>query len=618
MRNPADTLFMNSLRKRSWSLARAPLFVVLMALALIARLEAANLTLWDTGSALGESFDLQKRTDWKPVPSDLFALEVDPGKASSDPGYYGRDYQFKGDAIVENASTLAVFWSAKGRVILYSRSGADKADFNQKTAEVFPLNQANGKITHCELVRNIGDEVVLNVSFHGAADAPAVFSFGKTEIVEIKPSEKMQGISVLAPIDYGIVPGFIGDDLIFGPSEASAPDTLSIPSENLFLGLLKGEGHALVMTWPKGKQEINLKLAPEKDGKRALQSVEFKNDGQSVFLTTLSAPGIWHREDLSASYLEKDVPIEWKRPFPAKWQTQLNEAGVKTTFAFRPAKGTVWRGVPGSYNYPVWFEGDNAFYHLSKKVPPKGESVVYFLEGNETPLSIATPVEIMRATLGRPMAESIFDTAGHKMRTHHRRGGTGVRRACTCGCTEAIQAVFEKGEEATRKDYIEEAIGDMIFFVQCHLERIDEYRRFADDTIKFLDEKEKESADLKAFIEEMRAIVERIPQEYNVQLENMKSLDYATELNRKTMALTASKGASNLSAYMDLLKAWRGMGGAQDYVVAQCHAITRKLFQEAGYNCATEPKALALAQEIRTRCRQTLRNPDGYEIWPNY
>jgi hypothetical protein len=69
---------------------------------------------------------------------------------------------------------------------------------------------------------------------------------------------------------------------------------------------------------------------------------------------------------------------------------------------------------------------------------------------------------------------------------------------------------------------------------------------------------------------------------------------------------------------MDLLKAWRAMGGAQDYVVAQCHVITRKLFQEAGYGAATEPKALAVAQEVRARCRQVLRNPDGYEIWANY
>jgi hypothetical protein len=60
------------------------------------------------------------------------------------------------------------------------------------------------------------------------------------------------------------------------------------------------------------------------------------------------------------------------------------------------------------------------------------------------------------------------------------------------------------------------------------------------------------------------------------------------------------------------------MGGAQDYVVAQCHTITRKLFQEAGYGCANDVNAAAVAQEVRARCRQVLRNPDGYEIWADY
>ena len=84
------------------------------------------------------------------------------------------------------------------------------------------------------------------------------------------------------------------------------------------------------------------------------------------------------------------------------------------------------------------------------------------------------------------------------------------------------------------------------------------------------------------------------------------------------MALTASKNTNNLPAYMDLLKAWRAMGGAQDYVVAQCHTITRKLFQEAGYGCVNDPNSVPVAREIRARCRQVLRNPDGYEIWANY
>ena len=103
-----------------------------------------------------------------------------------------------------------------------------------------------------------------------------------------------------------------------------------------------------------------------------------------------------------------------------------------------------------------------------------------------------------------------------------------------------------------------------------------------------------------------------------MQKENMKSLDHAADLVRQTLALTSKSDPDNLKSYMALYKAWRAMGGAQDYVLAQCHTVTRKLHQEAGYGCAELPKAVAVAEEIRARCRQALRNADGYEIWADY
>ena len=154
-----------------------------------------------------------------------------------------------------------------------------------------------------------------------------------------------------------------------------------------------------------------------------MESVEFHPEGQSFYVSTLSAPGIWHREALKAAHLEKDVALAWKPPFPAKWKTQLLESGVPTTFSFREAKGQIWRGVPGSYDYPAWIEVGQAFFHLSKKVPPKGESVIYFVEGQNTPPSIATPVEVLKSTLGRSASEEVLDSIGRKLRTHHRRGG---------------------------------------------------------------------------------------------------------------------------------------------------------------------------------------------------
>ncbi|MSU64102.1 MAG: hypothetical protein EXS31_17195 [Pedosphaera sp.] len=597
----------------------------------IERVEAAsNVVVWDSGTRFAASADIESRAGWKAVPSELFVFEKDPLKAASDPGYYGREYSFKGDAIVENQSLVAVFWAAQGRVVLYSKgttglpnhASTAQAGFARKILEFIPsqTRAQNGKITRCEILRNAGDEVALEVFFSskGAADMSAVISFGKNEIVEIKPAETIRGISLLSPIDYGVLPGFVGDDLIFAPTEYPSADTLSIPAESAFVGLLKGEGDQLVMTWPNGKQQLKLRLANDPQGRRTIEAIDFDNDGQSFYLAALSAPGIWHREDLKPAFLEKDVALTWQRPFAAKWKTQLIEAGIRTTFAFREAKGTVWRGVPGSYDYPVWFEGEKAFYHLSKKVPPKGESIIYFLEGQNTPLSVSTPVDIMKATLGRQACDPLLDIAGRKLRTHHRDGGDGVHRACTCGFTEAIQAVFEAGQEVVKKDFVKEALGGMNYFVECHVERIEEYRRFATDMNKFLKAKATVSPELKPFLDSLDETVQQIPQEYNVQKENIKSLEHAAELTRQTMALTGGKNTNNLTAYMELLKAWRGMGGAQDYVVAQCHMITRKLFQQTGYGCVNDSKAVAVAKEIQARCRRVLRNADGYEIWAEY
>src|SRR5262249_40090266 len=148
------------------------------------------------------------------------------------------------------------------------------------------------------------------------------------------------------------------------------------------------------------------------------------------------------------------------------------------------------------------------------------------------------------------MCDPILDVAGQKLRTHHRRGGDGIHRACTCGCTEAIQAVFESGQEVAKKDYVKEALGDMNYFVEHHVERINEYRRFADHLIPFLRAQERTSPELKPFAESLEQIVQQIPQEYNVQKENMKSAEHASELTRQTMSLTASKATNNLSRYM--------------------------------------------------------------------
>jgi hypothetical protein len=560
--------------------------------------------------------DLRDKTNWKHVPADLLTLESNPFTAFSDPSHYGREYAFKGDAVVENEHLTAVSRSKTGRVLIYS-----KADSKSKKLEFVPLDLKDKpvRITHCSILQNTGQDAALEVTFSGEGkNVSAVIAFDGAGIIDVKPGRNIKGISLISPVEHAIVPSFIGDDLIFSPGNYASMNTLCVPTENLFVGLLEGRNDMLVATWPKGKQQMKLVLGGNQEEPHLVESIDFDNDGKSLYLAVLSAPGIWHEEELKSTYLEKDVTIDWKRPFRAKWITQLSEGRVQTTYTFRESKDKIWRGVIGHYTYPVWFSGDNASYRLSKKIPPKGQSIIYFIERKDTPAAVLAPVDIVKITLGRQTYNEILDLPGRKLRTHHRRGAEGVRRACTCGCTEAIQAVFDAGQEVQKKEYVAGAVDDMVYFVERHTERIGEYQEFARDMMEFLNRTHRTAGELKLFLDRMEVITQEIPQEYQNKQELIMSLEYTDELARQTKALTRKKQPGNLKVYEELSMKWRRMGGAQDDLLAQCHRIARKLFQEAGYGCISSPQAVAIAQQIRTRCTKCLRNADGYEIWADY
>jgi hypothetical protein len=585
-----------------------------------------NVVIWDAQSLLAGGLNPARSAIWRPVPAEIFGQEKDPLKAASDPGYYGREYSFSGDAVVENQNLAAVFESQNGTVTLFAKDGAGSTPgaggFGRRMVNLVPLQlkSLSPVISEIVVVRNTGDEAALEVSFSvkGSAPVSALFAFDRTGIVEVRPGESMKGFSLRSPIEYAIAPDFIGDDLIYAAKDYARATSVSVPAANVLVGLLKGEDAELVMTWPTGQQQVNLALRAGSTEGQLIESIDFENAGQSFYLAALRAPGIWHRESLTAAYLEQDVTSEWKPPFPAKWMTQLVESRVRTSFKFRDEKGEIWRGVPGSYIYPVWFEGADARFHLSKKIPPKGEALIYCLEGSNTPPDVSTPTDILKATLGRPACEAILDFAGRKLRTHHRRTDALTHRACTCGYTEAIQVFFEKKQEVEKKADVASSLDDMVFFVQAHVDRIGEYRRFADEMTVYLRAQSAANAKLAPYLAGLEQTIQQIPQEYEVQKENMKSMPYTEELVQRTMALTGKQEDGNLDAYMELLKDWRAMGGAQDYVVARCHMIVRQLAQEAGYGCAEQAGAVAIAAEIRSRCKQVLRNPDGYEIWSDY
>jgi len=585
----------------------------------------ADTLVWDTRTPFVNRVDVQDRANWKVVGVIAGKSGTEPAKPRKEEGY-----SFKGDAVVGNEHQTAVFWSRKGRVIVYS-----KADSNKERVEFVPL-QLKGKlaiITNCRILQSTGDQIALEVHFsaQGTEDQlSAVFSFGKTGIIEITPAENMKGVSLLSPIEYGVIPSFIGDDLIYNPREYPSLATLHLPSDGLFLGLLKGQSNVMVVAWPNREQLIRLELDTKERETGLFESVDFYSDGKSIYLAILDAPGIWHKQELKPSYLEKDVAVKWKRPFPAKWITQLYEAGVRTTFMFRESRQRQWRAAIGYYIYPVWFHGEKACYHLGKKIPVKGESLIYFLERRDVPGLVSSPVDVLKQTLDEKAFENKLAL---KDRTNLNLLRPGIILdpddmaryeandwcpVATCAVTNRLKHIFEAGKEEEKREYVKAGVEDMTYFITQHRRRIDRYMDFADEMMGFLERKGKSNPDLREFINKMKIITQEIPQEYNRLEGNIKTLEYATELAQKTEALTLKKDPTNLPTFVDLSEEWTGMGGAQDDLVREFHTTTRRLFQEAGYSCVNQPKAVEIAEEIRELCEECLNNPSSYEIWPGY
>jgi len=571
---------------------------------------AENVQIWDTLSPVLDAVDVREKTDWNILPTGT-----------------GRKYRPKGDIVVGNAYLTAVFCSKSGKVVIYSKSEKKRMEFVPLQLKAKPAN-----IISCKIVQNTDDRAIVEVCFSAEnmkERLSAIFSFGSKEIIEVKPAENMRGISLLSPIEYAIVPAFfIGDDLIYAPQDYSSLERLHIPSQNLFLGLLRGEYSMLVITWPEGKQEISLVTDNKKGKGHLFESIDFKNAGKSIYLAILDAPGIWHKEALKSSYLEKDVAIDWLRPFPAKWVTQLKEDDVKTTFRFQEFKPErFWRGGVGSYIYPVWFETEppfyfarvrgKPFYHLSKRVPPEGNSIIYFVEPNKRTLpSISTPADIMKQTLGVQIYERIVDTEGRKIRAAHRPFL--VCERATCEVTGRLKSIFEAGEEVEERAYIEGGIEDMLSHLVILTERVNAYQDFAREMITFLTSMKQDKPQSKPFLNEMENITKEMITAYDLAKENLKSVKYAQQLGVSTRALTKKKSPDNLPAFLELRSQWTGMGGALESLNRKLNTIARKLFQQAGYSCVRQPEQVKIAEEIRKQTRKFLRNPNEYEMWPNY
>ncbi|HJN18544.1 MAG TPA: hypothetical protein QGH10_23790, partial [Armatimonadota bacterium] len=574
---------------------RQRLIFVLLACAItcVSAPAQGGIAAFDTMQPFGDGVDLEDRAAWS---------LIDPG--------IDEGYSCEGDLVLENEHFTAVMWSSAGRVVLYSR-----ADPSAKRLELVPLELGArpGAKLSCQMARLAADEAVVGCGFSGS-DLPdgcdATFSFTGGEIVEVESEGSMRGLSLQARLSYAVVPNVISDDLIYRADAYPELRALHIPSENMLLGLVEGRDSALVTAWGQGQQTARLTLESEDGAGRLIESIDIATDGQPVFVALLEAPGIWHAEEFTPSYLERDTASEWQKPFGGKWLTQLVEDRVATTYTFgtaaEHATKNPWRAGIGNYRYPVWFDEDTAVYRMGKKMPPVGVSVVYCTERtSETPESVLCPYDVVGRVLDEPTRAGVLDFAGRTERPPYRLDY--VVGCATCGVTRELTPVFEEGKEVDERARVEGGIEDMLAHLRVLHGRTSDYREWAGVMVRYLADQKADDPETKAYLDEITPMAEALIDAYDASKENIQDMDAAQALGRLTAALTAKHRPSNLKRFTGLGADWRRMGGGLESLVRKQNTLARRIFQEAGYRGVSSPEMAELAEEIRRRTRDILR-----------
>jgi len=557
--------------------------------------QPARARLWDTIIPLRAQADLTRRKDWRAV-----------GPAASG--------HLQGDLAVEAEGLVAAFASQLGEVLVSSGRQLSQAAVAIRPTEL----RGKQAILIPAIFAEQGDVVMAEADFRGAGSGrlPVTFTFKGGGVVAVRPEGSTRGVTFAALLDLALLPSFVGDDLIYDPRDYPSAETLSLPSEHCLLGLLKGEGGMLVMTWQEEIPSVRLELSRGSSGPKRIEAVSFVGS-KGVSLALLEAPGIWHREQLDSSFLERDVAIPWQPPFPAIWLTQLYEDELKTTFEFRPDREEHWRGGIGSYTLPAWFSSGKTMLSLGKQIPPEGEAIIYCLERNwATPEQTVTPMDIAQRTLAGEVLINLLDVEGRPtwwpMRPDAAIGGE------TCDVTKVLKKIFDTGQEVEKQLFVRGGAEDMVFHLEVMFERNGRYYPFATDMVAYLDAQAKAKPELAPYLQEMRAIAEQMIAIYDSARDTLRDMGYARELEAKTAALAAEKRPDNRARMEELKQEWTSMGGAAEELSRREHTLARKLYQQAAYRAAGNPAAIPVAEEIRRRTKQCLERPDSYEMWANY
>lgn len=518
------------------------------------------------------------------------------------------DWAAEGELTVEGDGWKARFARQDGALVFSSQ---------EQSIRIGPFS-AGGReadqLVSCEVVETGAAATVRATFAAGRENIACRFRFTDYGTLQIAPEESMAGVCVRSPIAVGVLPGRRLEDALYRPDQFPDTETIHVPAENWFAGLLRGNGGIVACAWADGEQGVSLLLGGD-GAERSVEAIRIGLGGKELFLELLTAPGIWHKEKPELDYLEKDTEIDWKRPFPATYKAQLlmkAESTTPRTFTFGNGRRSRWRPEIGSYVWPVWFDGDQAWMHLGKRVPPKGDLVVYPVEGGDNTLMGF----VNRTPLAQPIAKR---NVGGGL-PDGPRGAPNVGYNACWGTHLLRRTIYTLGLQEREKEFLREHVdylADRVAMVQT---RNAGYAAFIEEmrgrVSGWLD-KENDTP-VRDYLEGMLEHVGRVEEGYRSKMELYGDntpeahIAHADRNAERLKELIETPGPEVYSECERLVGDFNRLAwGHNESTNMRFSMLTREWAQAAALDCADVPEAMEYARQIRAAIRQALNDaPD--------
>jgi hypothetical protein len=581
--------------------------------------ESAAVQIFDTGSSSPSPLSaaaLSKRTNWKLVPEDK------------------TDYRFKGDIFLLNGKiAVAVRRKARGAEV-YS---IDPKGFTQR-AELVPLGKsASAGFSRAKLIENNPGTATIDITSKSSKGELLTIGYQLKQgqvFIQTEPRSGATALRVEAPCRFAVLPDFFADDIVVDATALPVAET-ELPSENFLLHMLDDGGAILMTLWHPAKDDVRITLSGEEKLRRITGSETQYAPGGKLWVAVMSAPGIWHRRDITSEDGNKILHLDWKAPYLAHWRvdwqrddklidswemlTQKPDGEyVKHGWYGQPESfGNIdwlkqgrerWTTVLGSFLYPCWLDknGEGYLQPLKKRVRFEGPALIYPINRlDSTPLEEFTIVDLMRATLGVGPCEYILDVEGQK-KTYQGRP--------TCASRTILDNIYTSKEQKAKRDEVLKTLDEVIAFVRHIRGRIGDYVVFGQETITWLEQQKQTHPELATTLTALQDTARRIDEYVERRKAGIKTPERATQLvDDFRTTLVDYEADDAVAKCKKITVAVVDIGGNQDELVGECRMVVKKLRQQSAMAMAIDPRMATVSRELRRRTQQMLRNPTSYE-----